>query len=250
MSSISCGRRPAEGGDVLFRHHRVVERVVLVVELDDRARQLRALLDAEPRRQRAGGDVAHHDFERDDLHLADQLLAHVEPPDEMGRNPDFVEVLEYVFGDPVVENAFTFDHFVFLGVEGGRVVLEVLNQRSRFRAFIEDLRLAFVNAAAATHRDIPWFLKVHGMPWFLFVSCRDPRRRDRTFTIALERSGHEVNLADRSGQHNRECKAFSTWQISVTAAAACCLDAWLAICKAQRIICVRDLPRSQGVRAA
>src|ERR1700752_215410 len=40
-------RRPAEGGDVLFRHHGVVELVVLVIELDDRARQLRALLDAE-----------------------------------------------------------------------------------------------------------------------------------------------------------------------------------------------------------
>src|ERR1700760_577111 len=38
-------RRPAERGDVLLRHHGVVELIVLVVELDDRARQLRALLD-------------------------------------------------------------------------------------------------------------------------------------------------------------------------------------------------------------
>jgi hypothetical protein len=42
------GRGPAEGGDVLFRDHRVVQRIVLVVELDDRARQLGAFL--EPRR--------------------------------------------------------------------------------------------------------------------------------------------------------------------------------------------------------
>ncbi len=90
-------RRPAEGGDVLFRHHRVVERVVLVVELDDRARQLRALLEAEARRERAGGDVAHHHLERDDLDLADELLAHVQPADEMRRHADVVQVLEDVF---------------------------------------------------------------------------------------------------------------------------------------------------------
>src|ERR1043166_8612841 len=41
-------RRPAERGDVLLRHHRVVERVVLVIELDDRSGQLRALSDAAP----------------------------------------------------------------------------------------------------------------------------------------------------------------------------------------------------------
>src|SRR5664280_1806183 len=146
---------PAEGGDVLFRHHRVVERVILVIKLDDRARQLGTLVDAEPGRQRAGGDIAHHHLERDDLHLADQLLAHVEPADEMRGNPDIVEVLEYVFGDPVVENAFAFNDLVFLGVEGGGVILEVLNQRSRLGALIEDLRLALINAAAATHRGVP-----------------------------------------------------------------------------------------------
>mgnify|MGYP007122139624 CR=1 FL=1 len=40
-------RGPAERGDVLLGDHRVVEGVVLVVELDDRPRQLRALGDAE-----------------------------------------------------------------------------------------------------------------------------------------------------------------------------------------------------------
>src|SRR5690242_21028891 len=76
-------RRPAEGGDVLLRHHRIVELVVLVIELDDRARQLRAFFDAEPLRQRSCGDIAHADLEWNDLDLADQLLAHVEPADEM-----------------------------------------------------------------------------------------------------------------------------------------------------------------------
>ena len=39
--------RPAEGGDVLLRHHRVVELVVLVVEFDDRAGEGGAFLQAE-----------------------------------------------------------------------------------------------------------------------------------------------------------------------------------------------------------
>src|SRR5262249_32053273 len=154
-------RSPAEGGDVLFRHHRIIELVVLVVELDDRARQLGALLDTKSLRQRTCRDITHHDFKRNDLHLADQLLAHVEPADEVSRHSDIVEVLEYIFRDAIIEDALALDHLVLFGVEGGRVVLEMLNQRSRLRAFVEDLRLAFVNSATAAHGSVPWFVKVH-----------------------------------------------------------------------------------------
>ena len=73
---------------MLVGDHRVAERVVLVIIFDDRARQLRAFLDPEALRQRAGGDVADDDLDRDDLDLADQLLAHVEAADEMGRHAD------------------------------------------------------------------------------------------------------------------------------------------------------------------
>jgi hypothetical protein len=45
---------------------------------------------------------------------------------------------------------------MFLRVERGRVVLEMLDQRSGLGTFVKDLRLAFVDAAAAAHRDIPW----------------------------------------------------------------------------------------------
>jgi hypothetical protein len=92
-------------------------------------------------RQRAGGDVAHHDFERNDLDLADQLLAHVQAADEMGRHADVVQMLEDVFRDPVVEHALAVDDLVLLGVERGGVVLEVLNQRARLGAFVKDLAL-------------------------------------------------------------------------------------------------------------
>ena len=197
-------RRPAERGDVLLRHHRIVELVVLVVELDDRARQLRALLDAEPLRQRARRDVAHDNLERDDLHLADQLLAHVEPADEMRRHADVVEVLEHVFGDAVVEDALAFDHLVLLGIEGGGVVLEMLDQRSRLRSFIEDLRLAFIDAAAAAHRSVPWFVECpsgcRGSGCDLMSAAAG--RGGATKNVNMRRV-HLANLSDRAGQHNR-----------------------------------------------
>jgi hypothetical protein len=79
----------------------------------------------------------------------------------MRRHTDVVQVLKHVFRDAIVENAFAFDHLVLLGVEGGRVVLEMLDQSARLRPFIQDLRLAFVNAATAAHRSVPWFVKVH-----------------------------------------------------------------------------------------
>ena len=56
-------------------------------------------------RERAGGDVAHHHLDRHDLDLADQLLAHVEPADEMGRDADRAEQGEDMLGDAVVEHA-------------------------------------------------------------------------------------------------------------------------------------------------
>src|SRR5262249_34642979 len=154
-------RGPAEGGDVLFRDHRVAELLVLVVELDDRARQLGALLDAEALRQRARRHVAHDHLERNDLDLANELLAHAQASDEVGRHPDVVEMLEYVLGDSIVEHALAFDDLVLLRIEGGRVILEILNQRSGLRSFVEDLRLAFIDAATAAHRSVPWFVDVH-----------------------------------------------------------------------------------------
>src|SRR5262249_17668458 len=194
--------RPAERRDVLLRPHRIAKRVVLVVELDDRARQLRALLDAEPLAERAGRDVAHHDLERDDLHLANQLLAHVEAADEMRRHPDIVEVLEDVFRDAVVEDALPVDHLVLFRVEGGRVVLEMLNQRTGLRPLVKDLRLAFIDAAAAAHRDIPWLEKIH--------LCRGSHSLDSAAPAGWSDSTSErpcpsvqANLSDRPREHNR-----------------------------------------------
>ena len=71
----------------------------------------------------------------------------------MRRNADVVEILKNELGDPVVEHPFSVDYLVLLGVKRGGVVLEVLDERTRFGTLIEDLCLAFVNAAAAIHWD-------------------------------------------------------------------------------------------------
>ena len=105
-----------------------------------------------PLGERTGRDVAHDDFERDDLDFLDQLLAHVEPADEVGRNAHAVQMREDVLGNAVVEHALAVHDLVFLLVECGGVVLEKLDQRTRLRTLIEDLGLAFINSAATVHR--------------------------------------------------------------------------------------------------
>src|SRR4029453_18370885 len=141
----------ADRGVWLPGPHRVAELVFLVIEFDDRTGQGGAFVHAEPGRERARGDVAHHDFERDDFDFADQLLAHVEPLDEMGRNADLAEPLEQILGDAVVEDALALDLVVLLVVEGGGVVLEMLNERARFGPLVQVLSLSFVDAPAAVH---------------------------------------------------------------------------------------------------
>src|SRR3954471_11629561 len=154
-------RRPAERSDVLFRHHGVVELVVLVIKFDDRARQLRALLDAEALRQRASGDIPHHHLQRHDLDLANQLLAHVKATNEVGRHPDVIEVLKQVLRDPVVEDTLALDHLMLFRIKRGGVVLEVLDQGTWLRTFVKNLCLAFINATPTAHGDVPCFVEIH-----------------------------------------------------------------------------------------
>ena len=49
------------------------------------------LFDAETRGKRSRRDIAHHDLERNDLDLANQLLAHIEALEEMGRQAKLIE---------------------------------------------------------------------------------------------------------------------------------------------------------------
>src|SRR6478672_122385 len=130
---------------------RIAERVVLVIIFDDRSRQLGAFLDPQALGEGAGGDVADHDLDRDDLDLANQLLAHVQATDEMGRDADRRERREDMLGDAVVDDALAADRAALLRVERGRIVLEILDKRARLRTLVEDLGLALIDLAAASH---------------------------------------------------------------------------------------------------
>ena len=79
------------------------------------------------------------------------LLAHVEAADEVGWDADMRQPGEYVFADAIIDHAFAIDRALFLRVERGGIVFEILNQSSRLWAFIQDLGLAFIQFGAAGH---------------------------------------------------------------------------------------------------
>jgi hypothetical protein len=66
-------------------------------------------------------------------------------------NADRAQLGHDVLADPVVDDALALQDGLLGGVEGGGVVLEVLDQRARFRPLVEDLGLAFVDLLAARH---------------------------------------------------------------------------------------------------
>jgi hypothetical protein len=121
-----------------------------VIELADRARSA-VLIDAELGRQRAGGDIAHHESGLIDLR---SVAAHIQAFMN-ALDADLAELLEQILGDAVVEDAFALDLVVFLVVEGGCVVLEMLDECAGLGPLIEDLGFTFVDAPAAVH---VWFL--------------------------------------------------------------------------------------------
>ncbi|MCY1241611.1 hypothetical protein D9M72_545210 [compost metagenome] len=69
----------------------------------------------------------------------------------MRGDADLVEMREDVLGNTVVQHAFAVDDVMLFLVEGGRVVLEELDERARLRTLIEDLGLALVDTAATIH---------------------------------------------------------------------------------------------------
>ena len=61
-----------------------------------------------------------------------------------------------IFADAVVEDALALDHVLLGAVEGGGVVLEILDDGARLGAFVKDFGFAFVDDAAAFHGECPW----------------------------------------------------------------------------------------------
>src|SRR3954452_21780033 len=101
----------------------------------------------------------------------------------MGRHSDVVQVLEQELGNPVVEDALALDDLVLFGVERGRIVLEVLNQSSGLGSFIQNLGLAFINAASTAHWDVPCVVEIHEFGVLRMTgrprrSCREGQERE------------------------------------------------------------------------
>src|SRR6188472_2592289 len=111
----------------------------------------------------------------------------------------------------------------------------MLNQCARFWALVEDLRLAFIDAASAAHRSVPWFVKVH-RDAVAPVWDRGPRRRNERHKLnGIKRlSVHTQNLSDRVGQYNRH-KPTSFRAQRTSSAAVDELDHSDLLCKARRV---------------
>src|SRR4051812_49861180 len=69
----------------------------------------------------------------------------------MRRYADCLERCKDMLRDSVVDHALAADRAALLRVEGGRVVLEILDERAGLRTLVEDLGLALVNLTAASH---------------------------------------------------------------------------------------------------
>ncbi len=66
--------------------------------------------------------------------------------------PMRVQPRHHELADAVVQHALAFQHRLLLGVEGGRVVLEILDQRAGLGTLVEDLGLPLVDLLAAGGR--------------------------------------------------------------------------------------------------
>ena len=69
----------------------------------------------------------------------------------MRRHADLTEALEDVLRNTIIEYAFAFDQLVLLGIECRCIILEVLDESSRFWALIKHLGFAFVYATPPVH---------------------------------------------------------------------------------------------------
>src|SRR5690606_5428788 len=85
-----------------------------------------------------------------------------------------------VLADPVVQHALAFEAGLLLAVEGGGVVLEILDQSARLGAFVENLGLAFVDFLAPSGR--------HGQPSPRGKGYRWPETKKRAARFQRARS--------------------------------------------------------------
>mmetsp|Transcript_18160 Transcript_18160/g.28355 ORF Transcript_18160/g.28355 Transcript_18160/m.28355 type:complete len:304 (-) Transcript_18160:63-974(-) len=146
---------PTKRSDMLFRYQRITQTVIFVAVLDNRTRQLRAFFNAQTLAHGACSKVAHDHFQRNDLTVAHQLLAHVHTFQEVGWHADLAKAGHEILAQAVVQHTFAINDVFLFRVEGGGVVFEVLHDGARLRAFKQNLGFAFIDFFAAGHGYIP-----------------------------------------------------------------------------------------------
>jgi len=73
----------------------------------------------------------------------------------MRRDADLGELQHQELADAVVEDALAGDDAALLVIQGARLVLEMLDERTGLRALEQHLGLAFVNLPASRHLGLP-----------------------------------------------------------------------------------------------
>src|SRR3546814_15418684 len=73
----------------------------------------------------------------------------------MGRDTNLRQQCENMLGNAVIQYTLTADGAFFLRIEGGRVILEILDDGAGLRPFIEDLGFAFINLAETSYAWVP-----------------------------------------------------------------------------------------------
>ncbi len=136
--------RPSEQHRVLGIDQRIIERVGFVVVFDDRMLELFAFFAAQPLGHRARHDIAHHGLGRDYLQAPAEHLAIVEAAHEVSRDAVALEQREEQLRHAVVHHTLVLDRAALLGVERGRVVLEVGDYEVGVGGRVELFRLALV----------------------------------------------------------------------------------------------------------
>ena len=147
--------RPAQDANVVLVAQRIVQRVALQEELEDRLGKARSLGDAIPLRHRARAHIAHDALHRNHLHRPHQRLALVQHADEVRRDAGRGELAHHVRIDLVVGLALLRQLGELHAVEGRHVVAIVHHEVTRVVRRVDRLGLSLVELLARLHRLLP-----------------------------------------------------------------------------------------------
>ena len=145
---------------MIFVDHRIAKFVFLVAEFQDRARERCSLRKAQKAAKRTCRAVTDDNFQRNDLYFLDQHFTVIQGLDVMGNNAPRLKHLENFRRDFVINDALLVYGPLLGGIERGRVILEILDDKIGIVRRIKNFGFAFVDFVALFHYLIPTCLKM------------------------------------------------------------------------------------------